>query len=110
MPNGRAITIPGPDSGRWAGFSSRLPSTDPMLRATGHNGVSAWQRVPAPRGIPQTVSALPYALRVDDQASVTSVAEVSVPEPSPAEPESAEPRPPSLSPSRAADFMTCPLL
>jgi putative RecB family exonuclease len=47
---------------------------------------------------------------VDDQASVSSVTEVSVPEPSPAEPGPVESRPPSLSPSRAADFMTCPLL
>src|SRR5216683_1788978 len=51
--------------------------------------------------IPPNVGAVPYGGAVDESAAINTL---------PAEPETDVPKGPALSPSRAADFMTCPLL
>src|SRR6516225_10551800 len=103
MPNGRAMMIPGPLSRRWGGFSAVaggfsgvVLATLPMLRAVRIVRVDARQAE-----IPPNVGAVPYGGPVDNSAAAADTL--------PAEPEEA-PRGPALSPSRAADFMTCPLL
>src|ERR1041384_5560667 len=65
MPNGRATTIPGPDSRRWGGFSAVsggfsgvVPATLPMLRA-----VLAGRDDP---GNPANVRDLPYGCVVEE--------------------------------------------
>src|SRR6266700_2696262 len=100
IPNGRAMMIPGPLSRRWGGFSAVaggfsgvVLATVPMLR-----GVRA-VRVGA--RFPPNVGAVPYGGAGKETAAATDTL--------PTEPEEA-PRGPALSPSRAADFMTCPLL
>src|SRR5271167_349060 len=111
MPNGRAMTIPGPVSRRLGGlpavaggFSGVVLATLPMLRA---QQVARVDARPASRGdglarIPPNVGALPYGGAVEETAAATGIL--------PAKQEAEAPRGPALSPSRAADFMTCPLL
>src|ERR1700685_2754812 len=94
MPNGRASTIPGPASRRCFGFSGVVLATYPRLRADEVVRVDARPRVTA------NVGALLYRCAVDEL-------KVLAPGDDPPRP----PAPPrSLSPSRAAGFMTCPLL
>ena len=101
MPNGRAMMIPGPVSRRWGGFSAVaggfsgvVLATIPMLR--GVRAVRVGARSPR-----MSVACPTVALWIIQPATDTLPAEQ--------EPQEA-PRGPALSPSRAADFMTCPLL
>src|SRR6266699_864580 len=105
MPNGRAMRNPGPDSRRWGGFSAVAGGFSgvvlgalPMLRAVRIVRVDARVVGSCPAEIHPNVRALPYGCAVEETAAAidTLAAEA--------------PRGPALSPSRAADFMTCPLL
>src|SRR6266496_1008013 len=106
MPNGRATRIPEPASRRGGGFSAVaggfsgvVLATLLMLRAARIARVDA-----RPAEIPPNVGGLAYGGAVEKTAAAIDTV--------PAGPESREagPRGPALSPSRAADFMTCPLL
>src|ERR1022692_2312573 len=111
MPKKRAMTIPGPASRRRGvsgvagGFSGVMLATHPMLRAQAVARVGARPGgTPRPRRSPPNVGAVPYGGAVDESvvlAPAVDSAELPVAE---------VPRGPALSPSRAADFMTCPLL
>ena len=132
-PNGRAMTIPGPASRRCGGFCGAVRATVPMLRARTVVRVDGGSmRFPAARARRNTrgteilpnVGAVPYGASVEETAALLDVlppapgpgdvdpagAEPAVAESAGPEPAGAEPAGPALSPSRAADFMTCPLL
>src|ERR671924_313025 len=101
MPNGRATTIPGPVSRRWGGFSAVaggfsgvVLATLPMLRARLTHRADARSAE-----IPPNVGGLAYGGAVEEIAAAVDTL--------PADPDE-PPRGPALSPSRAADFMTCP--
>src|ERR1700689_3609153 len=96
-----------------------------MLRAHAFARVGAWPVSPSVgrvREIPPNVGALPYGGAVDETVLVRGgdppeppaapVAEAPMPPAAEVPVNAAEeaPRGPALSPSRAADFMTCPLL
>jgi putative RecB family exonuclease len=108
MPKKRAMTIPEPASRRRGvlgvagGFSGVMLATYPMLRAQAVVRVDAAPaRTAESPEIPPNVSAVPYGGAVDKLKVLTRGDDP---------PEPPEPRRPALSPSRAADFMTCPLL
>jgi putative RecB family exonuclease len=103
MPNGRATTIPGPVSRRGGGFSAVaggfsgvVLATLPMLRARLTRRADARSAE-----IPPNVGGLAYGGAVEEITAAVDTL--------PADPDET-PRGPALSPSRAADFMTCPLL
>jgi putative RecB family exonuclease len=117
MPNGRAMTIPEPvsrrrgdRSGVAGGCSGVMLATHLMLRAPEvvRVGARPAARRPGHDGeIPPNVGGLPYGGAVDKSVAATVPAQAT--EVTAAEAQGA-PRGPALSPSRAADFMTCPLL
>jgi putative RecB family exonuclease len=133
MPKKRAMTIPEPASRRRGvlgvagGFSGVMLATYPMLRAQAVVRVDAAPaRTAESAEIPPNVSAVPYGGAVDKLKVLTrgddppeppahgGAARPPVP-PGPPEPGGGAGPPgpgrgPVLSPSRAADFMTCPLL
>src|SRR5215831_19756208 len=117
MPNSRATTMPG--CARRSGCPSRPVATSPMLRASrgqwGHPQALGAGHQPCSRSRRRlrNVSALPYGCAVDpcspaDPPRPASGAALSVSGPADFGP--AGDPPSALSPSRAADFMTCPLL
>src|ERR1700753_1645768 len=93
MPNGRAMIIPGPDSRRWGGFSAVSGGLSGVVLAT----------LPMLRAAPDARDG-PGSPRMSELCpTVTAVEQTDVVAGSPPE----APKGPALSPSRAADFMTC---
>jgi len=119
MPNGRAMMNPEPGMRRCGGFSGVVLATVPMLRALLAQGDD-----PRPE-IRANVGAVPYGVAVETVLASGGRPPQTPPlggnlppepplggtqPPEPASEPSREDRGPALSPSRAADFMTCPLL